>query len=57
MNFKFFKKDNIVYIIIIVLFLIIGYQYYENKNYEKSEFLDINTAELSSNKIKSKNSN
>ena len=53
MDFKFFKKDNLPYIIIIFLCLIIGYQYYDSHKVpdEASALLDIKTSSLSSKEI------
>lgn len=45
MDFKFLKKDNLPYIIIIFLILIIGYQYYDShEDNDAKEFLKINTS-------------
>lgn len=46
MDFKFFKKDNLPYIIIICLSLIIGYQYYDSHNFsdDAKSLLDIKTS-------------
>lgn len=50
MNFKFFKKDNIPYIIIISLCLIIGYQYYDSHKFDDdaTKFLATKTSSSSS---------
>lgn len=58
MDFKFLNKDKFPYIIIILLLLIIGYQYYDNdsKN-DAKEFLKINTAGIIDNKEKSLDEN
>ena len=52
---KFLKKDNLPYIIIVALLLIIGYQYYDthNEDEETKEFLKINTAGIVDNNKKS----
>ncbi|WP_195445030.1 ComEA family DNA-binding protein [Peptoniphilus harei] len=46
MDFKFLKKDNLPYIIIVALLLIIGYQYNDSHNEDEDakEFLKINTS-------------
>ncbi|WP_277220626.1 helix-hairpin-helix domain-containing protein [Peptoniphilus vaginalis] len=46
MDFKFLKKDNLPYIIIVALLLVIGYQYYDshNEDDDAKEFLKINTS-------------
>lgn len=45
MDFKFLKKDNLPYIIIIFLILIIGYQYYDShEDNDAKDFLKINTS-------------
>lgn len=46
MDFKFLKKDNLPYIIIVALLLIIGYQYNDshNEDGDAKEFLKINTS-------------
>lgn len=46
MDFKFFKKDNLPYIVIIFLCLIIGYQYYDSHKFpdEAKSLLDIKTS-------------
>ena len=46
MDSKFFKKDNIPYIVIIFLCLIIGYQYYDSHKFpnETKALLDIKTS-------------
>ena len=46
MDFKFFKKDNLPYIVIIFLCLIIGYQYYDSHKFpdETKSLLDIKTS-------------
>lgn len=54
MNFKFLKKDNLPYIIIIFLLLIIGYQYYDSNDHDDAkEFLKINTGGIIDNDKKS----
>ena len=52
---SFLKKDNLPYIIIVALLLIIGYQYYDthNEDEETKEFLKINTAGIINNSEKS----
>lgn len=59
MNFNFLKKENIPYIIIFCLLLIIGYQYYDSNNYDDEirELLKINTSNPNDNKISSLKSN
>ncbi|WP_062552067.1 ComEA family DNA-binding protein [Peptoniphilus phoceensis] len=59
MNFNFLKKENIPYIIIFCLLLIIGYQYYDSNNYddETRELLKINTSDSNDNKMSSLKSN
>ncbi len=59
MNFNFFKKENIPYIIIFCLLLVIGYQYYDSNNYddETRELLKINTSDSNDNKMSSLKSN
>lgn len=58
MDFNFFNKDKLPYIIIIFLLLIIGYQYYDNENNDDAkEFLKINTASIIDNKEKSLDEN
>lgn len=60
MNFNFLKKENIPYIIIFCLLLVIGYQYYDSNNYgddETRELLKINTSNPNDNKISSLKSN
>lgn len=45
MDFKFLKKDNLPYIIIVALLLVVGYQYYDSHNEDDAkEFLKINTS-------------
>lgn len=46
MDFKFLKKENLPYIIIICLSLIIGYQYYDSHKFddESVKLLDIKTS-------------
>lgn len=46
MDFKFLKKDNLPYIIIVALLLVVGYQYYDshNEDDDAKEFLKINTS-------------
>lgn len=46
MDFKFLKKDNLPYIIIVALLLVIGYLYYDshNEDDDAKEFLKINTS-------------
>ncbi|WP_277250763.1 helix-hairpin-helix domain-containing protein [Peptoniphilus vaginalis] len=46
MDFKFLKKDNLPYIIIVALLLVIGYQYYDShiEDDDAKEFLKINTS-------------
>ena len=46
MDFKFFKKDNLPYIVIIFLCLIIGYQYYDSHKFpdEANALLNIKTS-------------
>lgn len=55
MDFKFLKKDNLPYIIIVVLLLIIGYQYKDSHSEDEDakEFLKINTAGIVDNDKKS----
>ena len=56
MDFKFFKKDNLPYIVIICLSLIIGYQYYDSHKVpdEANALLDIKTSSLASKEIDKK---
>lgn len=56
MDFKFFKKDNLPYIIIICLSLIIGYQYYDSHNFsdDTKSLLDIKTSSDSPNEFDKK---
>ena len=56
MGFKFFKKDNLPYIIIICLSLIIGYQYYDSHNFsdDTKSLLDIKTSSDSPNEFDKK---
>ncbi|NMW84332.1 ComEA family DNA-binding protein [Peptoniphilus sp. AGMB00490] len=55
MDFKFFKKDNIPYIIIISLCLIIGYQYYDSHKFDDAtKFLNTKTSSLPSKEISKK---
>ena len=56
MDFKFFKKDNLPYIIIICLSLIIGYQYYDSHKVpdEASALLKIKTSKLSPKEVDKK---
>ena len=55
MDFKFLKKDNLPYIIIVALLLIIGYHYYDSHNEDEDakDFLKINTAGIVDNNKKS----
>lgn len=58
MDFKFFNKDKLPYLIIVFLLLIIGYQYYDNDSKDDAkEFLKINTAGIIDNKEKSLDDN
>lgn len=59
MNFNFLKKENIPYIIIFCLLLVIGYQYYDSNNYddETRELLKKNTSDSNDNKMSSLKSN
>lgn len=59
MNFNFLKKENISYIIIFCLLLVIGYKYYDSNNYddETRELLKINTSDSNDNKMSSLKSN
>lgn len=56
MDFKFFKKDNLPYIIIICLSLIIGYQYYDSHKVpdEANALLNIKTSNLDSKEVDKK---
>lgn len=56
MDFKFFKKDNLPYIVIICLSLIIGYQYYDSHKVpdEANALLNIKTSSLASKEMDKK---
>ena len=56
MDFKFFKKDNLPYIVIICLSLIIGYQYYDSHKVpdEANALLNIKTSNLDSKEVDKK---
>ena len=56
MDVKFFKKDNLPYIVIICLSLIIGYQYYDSHKVpdEANALLKIKTSSLDSNEMDKK---
>ena len=56
MDFKFFKKDNLPYIIIICLSLIIGYQYYDSHKVpdEANALLNKKTSNLDSKEVEKK---